>query len=233
MRASRRPRSCQPLGEFERSQAELTRLPPEDRDRPAALAVACANLPRAGRGPRPTPRPRAPRALATSPRKTCGRSCRCSPPHGRDDLVVRMVETLRQKGLAASADLEALGAAYARQGQLALAREALEAATVSRPDDAALLLALARVAYDQKDLEGRARLPRPRAGGQPPGRARPLLLRHGLRGRSTSAARRTRRSPRPSASIPTTPRRTTRSAPWPCTARTRRRRSPTSGVTPS
>lgn len=144
----------QSLGEFERSQTELSRLPPEDRGRPAALAVACAN--HAARGERAEADAAVERLLAHH--DLAAADVRPVLPvlvsHGRDDLVVRIVEILRQKGLAASADLEVLGAAYARQGQLALAREALEAATASRPDDAALLLSLARVAYEQKDLEG-------------------------------------------------------------------------------
>ena len=144
----------QALGEPERSQAELERLPPEDRERPAALAVACGNL--AARGARAEADAAAEKLLAHP--DLAAEDVRPVLPvlaaHGRDDLVVRVVEMLRQKGLAASADLEALGAAYARQGQLALAREALEAAAASRPDDAALLLALARVAYEQKDLKG-------------------------------------------------------------------------------
>jgi len=144
----------QALGEPERSQAELERLPPEDRGRPAALAVACGNL--TAHGARAEADAAAEKLLAHP--DLAAEDVRPVLPvlaaHGRDDLVVRMVETLRQKGLASSADLDALGAAYARQGQLALAREALEAASVSRPDDAALLLALARVAYDQKDLKG-------------------------------------------------------------------------------
>ena len=144
----------QALGELERSQAELERLPLGDRERSAALVVACANL--AARGARAEGDAAAEKLIARA--DLAAEDVRPILPvlaaHGRDDLVVRMVETLRQKGLAVSADLEALGAAYARQGQLALAREALEAATASRPDDAALLLALARVAYDQKDLQG-------------------------------------------------------------------------------
>jgi tetratricopeptide (TPR) repeat protein len=144
----------QALGEFERSQAELERLPPADREKPAALAVACANL--AARGARAEAEAAAEKLLARP--DLAAEDVRPVLPafaaHGRDDLVVRTVETLRQKGLASSADLEALGAAYARQGHLALGREAFEAATVSRPDDAGLLLALARVAYDQKDMKG-------------------------------------------------------------------------------
>ena len=144
----------QALGEFERSQAELSRLLPEDRARPAALAVACAN--HVGRGDREEADAAGEKLLAH--RDLAAEHVRPILPvlasHGRDDLLVRIVETLRQRGLAASADLEALGAAYARQGQLALSREALEAAARSRPDDAALLLALARVAYEQGDREG-------------------------------------------------------------------------------
>jgi tetratricopeptide (TPR) repeat protein len=144
----------QALGDFERSQAALSLLSPEDRGRPAALAVACAN--HAALGERAEADAAAGRLLAA--RDVPAGDLRPILPvlalHNRDDLVVRIVETLRQKGLAASSDLEALGAAYARQGQLALAREALEAATVSRPDDGTLLFALARVAYDQGDLKG-------------------------------------------------------------------------------
>jgi len=144
----------QALGEFDRSQAELARLPEEDLEKPAALAVACANL--AARGAGTEADAAAEKMLAA--RSLTAEDVRPVLPvlaaHGRDDLVVRMVETLRQKALAESADLETLGGAYARQRQLPLAREALEAAAASRPDDPALLLGLARVAYEQRDLEG-------------------------------------------------------------------------------
>jgi tetratricopeptide (TPR) repeat protein len=142
------------LGEFAASQAELARLPADDRARPAALAVACGN--HAALGERAEADTAAavllgaPGLAAEDVRPILGTLV----THGRDDLVVRSVETLRQKGLASGADLEALGLAYARQGQLALAREALEAAWRSRPDDAEILLHLARVAYEQKDREG-------------------------------------------------------------------------------
>jgi tetratricopeptide (TPR) repeat protein len=142
------------LGEFERSQRELERLSAEDRARPAALAVACANL--AARGARAEADAIAARLVGS--RELRAEDVRPVLPalagHGRDDLVVRLVETVRQKGLASSSDLETLAAAYERQKNLPLAREALETAFTSRPDDALLLQALARVAYQQRDLKG-------------------------------------------------------------------------------
>ena len=144
----------QSLGEFERSQTDLSFCPPRTAIGPRRWRWRVAN--HAARGERAGADVAAEKLLAHH--DLAAADVRPILPvlasHGRDDLVVRIVETLRQKGLAASADLETLGAAYARQGQLALSREALEAATVSRPDDAALLLALARVAYDQGDREG-------------------------------------------------------------------------------
>jgi tetratricopeptide (TPR) repeat protein len=144
----------QALGRFAASQAQLSRLSVADRERPAALAVECGNL--AALGDRAAAAAAAGKLVADV--HLAAEDVRPVIPvlaeHGADDLVVRLVETLRQRGLASSSDLSALGAAYERQKELALAREALEAAAASRPDDPATLVSLARVAYEQGDREG-------------------------------------------------------------------------------
>lgn len=144
----------QALGDFARSQGELERLPAEDRARPAALAVACANHAALGARAAADAAADALVARADLAAEDVRPTLAILAAHGRDDLVVRLVEQLRRRALTDAEDLHALGAAHAKLGQLALAREALEAAAAQRPDDADLLVALARVAHDQKDLKG-------------------------------------------------------------------------------
>ena len=144
----------QALGEFGRSLEDLNRLPAADRDRPAALAVRCAD--HAGLGER-AEADAAARALLARP--DLGElDVRPILPvlaaHDRADLVLRMLALLRERGWASPEDLRRLGALHEGAGQLALAREVLEEAALHHPGDAGLLLDLARVAHQQADHEG-------------------------------------------------------------------------------
>ncbi len=90
----------------------------------------------------------------TSPPRTCGPSCRCSRRTAGTTSSSGSSRPSGRRGSRPPPTWRRSARPTRRQGRLALSREALEAATGSRPDDGALLLALARVAYDQTDLEG-------------------------------------------------------------------------------
>jgi tetratricopeptide (TPR) repeat protein len=144
----------QTLGDFDRSLDDLSRLPPANQERPTALAIRCAN--HAGRGERSL----ADEAAAALLRRTDLTALDVRPilpvlaAHGREDLALRLLEVLRDRRWASADDLKSLGLLHERQGQLAFAREALEAAAAARPESVALLLDLARVAHKQGDLRG-------------------------------------------------------------------------------
>jgi tetratricopeptide (TPR) repeat protein len=144
----------QALGKFDRSLEVLGRLPPADPDRPAALAVRCAD--HVGKGQRAE--------ADEAAGKLIGRADLTAPDvrpilpmlgaHGREDLARQMLSTLRARGQASPDDLRSLGLLLEKDGQLASAREVLEEAAQGRPDDVALLLDLARVAHKARDYEG-------------------------------------------------------------------------------
>ena len=142
------------LGEYDRSLEELDRLAPADRDRPAALGVRLAD--HAARGDRKEADATAERLLRRP--DLAEPDVRPLLPvlsaHGRDDLALRLLQALRDRGLASPDDLQGIGLLQEKQDRLALAREALEAAARARPRSVALLLDLARVAHKQGDLEG-------------------------------------------------------------------------------
>lgn len=146
----------QAAGEFGRSLEELGRLSPADRDRPAALAVQCAD--HAGRGERALADAAAERLLGQG--ELGELDVRPILPvlaaHGREDLAARLLADLRRRGRASPDDLQRLGLLKEKDAQLASAREVLEEAAQGRPDSVPLLLDLARVA--QKAGDGRGAL---------------------------------------------------------------------------
>jgi tetratricopeptide (TPR) repeat protein len=144
----------QTLGQFDRSLEELGRLPAADQDRPAALAVRCAD--HVGRGERAEANEAAAKVIARA--DLAGPDVRPILPmlaaHGREDLARQMLSALRARGQALPDDLRSLGLLQEKEGQLALAREVLEEAAQGVPDQVALLLDLARVAYKERDYQG-------------------------------------------------------------------------------
>jgi len=144
----------QSFGEFGRSLEELNRLPPADQERPAALAVRCAD--HAGRGERAEADQSADRLLDRL--DLTALDVRGVFPtlaaHGREDLVLRLLEVVRARGVAASEDLRRLGLLHEEQGRLEPARRVLEEAAQAHPVTVTLLLDLARVAHKQKDYRG-------------------------------------------------------------------------------
>jgi tetratricopeptide (TPR) repeat protein len=144
----------QSLGEFGRSLEELNRLPPADQERPAALAVRCAD--HTGRGERSE----ADQALDRLLDRLDLTALDVRPvlptlaAHGREDLVLRLLEVLRARGLALAEDLGRLGLLHEAQGRLEPARRVLEEAAQAPPVTVPLLLDLARVAHKEKDYRG-------------------------------------------------------------------------------
>jgi tetratricopeptide (TPR) repeat protein len=144
----------QALGQFDRSLEELGRLPPADQDRPAALAVRCAD--HVGRGERAEADEAAGKLIGRA--DVSGPDVRPILPvlasHGREDLARQLLSALRTRGQASPDDLRSLGLLQEKDGQLASAREVLEEAARGLPDHVALLLDLARVAYNERDYQG-------------------------------------------------------------------------------
>jgi tetratricopeptide (TPR) repeat protein len=144
----------QVLGDYDLSLEDLNRLSPADRERPAALAVRLAD--HVGRGDQAAADRAADVLLGRA--GVAEADLRSLLPvlaeHRREDLAVRVLEALRARGWASVDDLRALGLAYERQGSLAFAREALEAAWGASAPGVTLLVDLARVAHRQGDREG-------------------------------------------------------------------------------
>jgi len=144
----------QARGEFERSLANLARLPAGQQKRAQVLAVRCADEAGAGRHAEAD---RAADALLAGPDLAETDVLSILPvlsAHQRDDLALRLLQVLRSRGLASADGLQRLGVAYEAAGRLDAAREALEAAAGSRPDDVPLLVDLARVAQSSRDRRG-------------------------------------------------------------------------------
>jgi tetratricopeptide (TPR) repeat protein len=141
-------------GEFARSLERLARLPAEDRDRAAVLAVRLADEVGAGR------RDEADRSLEALLGRldlSEGDVVAVLPTllaHGGQDLAVRLLERVRARGLATEAGLRPLAAGYEALGRLDAARDALEAVTALHPADVPLLMDLARVAQGAGDGQG-------------------------------------------------------------------------------
>jgi len=144
----------QARGEFARSLERLARLPEAQQQRAQVLAVRCVGD--AGLGHAKEADQTAD-ALLAHPQLTEADVVSILPvlsSHHREDLVVRLLEGLRARGLATADGLQRLGGAYEAAGRLDAAREALEAAATSRPAAVAILMDLARVAQKAGDRRG-------------------------------------------------------------------------------
>ena len=234
MHASRRPcfsrRSASPSARRPSSST----FPPRTASAPRRWPWRAPTSPRAGRGPRPTPWPRRCSRARTSPRRTCGRSCRCSRhTDGRTSSSGRSRRCGRRGWPLPRTWSRSAPPTRSRASGRSRARRWRRRPRRGRTPPA-LLLALARVAY-RPEGPRRARS----ATSATRGRSAPqdprvhffigmVCVALDLGGEAyTALAEAVRLDPGQPR------RRTTRSAPWPCTARTRRRRSPTSGATPS
>ncbi|MCS6952774.1 MAG: tetratricopeptide repeat protein [Bryobacteraceae bacterium] len=145
---------CQLLGRYRDSLAHLAKLPPEAQSRAQALAVALGNyvalrdLARTGA---------AAKKLLASPDLNEADVLQILPvlaEHHRADLAIELIQGLERRGLASTATLERLAALHEETGNLAEARQRYEALAQRAPGRVSPLLDLARVAYNQRDLEG-------------------------------------------------------------------------------
>jgi tetratricopeptide (TPR) repeat protein len=141
-------------GDFARSLERLSRLPEDQRQRAQVIAVRLAD--EAGAGHR-AEADRATDTLLERPDLAEADVLTILPTlaaHGRDDLGLRLLERVRARGLASADGLQRLGGTYEALGRLDPARDAFEAAAAARPRSVPLLLDLARVAQQQRDLRG-------------------------------------------------------------------------------
>ena len=140
---------------YEKSQAYLSRLPPESQDISQALAVGCADL--AGLGERMRTDQCAAR-LRSRPDLSEADAQTIVPVLAaakRDDLIIGLEEALAKRRTLSGPSLHTLGLAYEKTGQLSEARSALQRAFSSLGSSStAILLELARVGQEQKDYKG-------------------------------------------------------------------------------
>ncbi|MBA3442025.1 MAG: tetratricopeptide repeat protein [Pyrinomonadaceae bacterium] len=146
----------QRLGRFKESLLHLERLPPNTAQSAQALAVRLALY--IGLGQQQASRTlerlldaadlSEPDVLSILP------TIEKQPLSWSDDLAIRLLEKLAERGHATHTSWRNLGLLYERKGQLPQARGALErAATTDRPT-ASLLIDLARLAHKQRDHKG-------------------------------------------------------------------------------
>ncbi|MFN7997284.1 MAG: tetratricopeptide repeat protein [Bryobacteraceae bacterium] len=141
-------------GSYRASLQYLQRLPEEDRLRPQALAVLCAD--HAGLGDQARAADAAHRLLETPDLSELDvldilPSLAASK---RTELAIELLVGLRKRKLASPDAVRQLGLLYEKHEQWNDARAALEEAGQAKSFDVPSLLELARIAYRQRDLEG-------------------------------------------------------------------------------
>jgi len=142
------------LGRFSLSLAHLARLPPDAQQRAAALALRCADTAALGG-----------RAQAEAASKQLAAASDLSEAdilpilptlheHSADDLAIRLLDTLTERGLSSNVGLQALAGLQEKQGRFKEARASLEKDLQLEPPSASVLIRLAKLAYQSADLEG-------------------------------------------------------------------------------
>ena len=144
------------LGKFNLSLAHLAHLPQDDRRRASALALSCSDNTALGRR---APAEAACQQLAIADDLTEPDILPILPAlhdHAADPLATRLLETLARRGLISKAGLQALAGLQEKQGMLKEARGSLERVLQMEPPSAAVLIQLAKLAYQSADFEGAA-----------------------------------------------------------------------------
>jgi tetratricopeptide (TPR) repeat protein len=140
-------------GSFSASLDHLKRLPREEQERAETLVVLCADF--AGMNQSAQAITTADRLLKNQDLDETQIMAMLPRLEARDTaLAVRILEGLLERHLANRAALTRLGWHYEQQGRLAEARDFLERAEQSGPPSVEILIALARVAYQQRDRKG-------------------------------------------------------------------------------
>jgi len=139
--------------QFQDSLVHILRLPADDQQQPAALAIRCVD--RAETGDLRQASADA-GLLLQSPALTEPDVLSVLPglDTAHDSLAIQLLEGLRRRGLASATSLEQLGVLYERTGGLQEARATLEGSAQEQPQAAEPLVELARVAEAQHDLRG-------------------------------------------------------------------------------
>jgi tetratricopeptide (TPR) repeat protein len=141
-------------GAFNASLRYLFHLPANDRRRPRALAVLCADQAGMGKADAATEDAR---RLASAPGLTEADVLAVIPvltAHRENTLAIALLKNLEQRHLAQGQTLEQLGILFAGSGQLHQARASLDAAARENPNSIQPLIELARVANRQHDYRG-------------------------------------------------------------------------------
>ena len=137
-------------GSFSASLAHLNKLPVSDQERRAAMALRCADF--AGLGDKRGAEAAAAKLLA-DPELTEADVLSALPAIEAHDkpTAVRLLAGLESRNLASRSTLEKLSALAEESGEFPSARGAFERLFAADPSKPAPLLALARVAWKQKD----------------------------------------------------------------------------------
>jgi tetratricopeptide (TPR) repeat protein len=138
---------------FQESLVHILKLPADDQQQPAALAIRCVDRAETGDS-----------RHASADADQLLRSAALTEPDvlsvlpgldsTHDQLAIQMLEGLRQRGLASGTSLEQLGVLYERAGRLQEARATLEESAQQQATAAGPLVELARVAQAERDLRG-------------------------------------------------------------------------------
>ena len=141
-------------GEFGASLARMARLPADAQQRAAALALRCANNAALGKRDQAEA---AGKQLSKAEDLTEADVLPILPvlqDHHAGDLSIRLLEALAHRGLASKVGLQTLAGLEEKQGRFKEARDALEKDLQLEPASAAVLIQLAKLAYQAADLEG-------------------------------------------------------------------------------
>jgi len=142
------------LGQFVSSLQHLARLPADAQQRAPALALRSADNAALGR------RAQADAAIIQLSAAADLTEADVLPmlpalhDHHADDLATRLLEALVQRGLASKVSLQALAGLEEKQGRFKEARESLEKDLQLEAPSVAVLIRLAKLAYQAGDLEG-------------------------------------------------------------------------------
>ncbi|MFZ0591368.1 MAG: tetratricopeptide repeat protein, partial [Bryobacteraceae bacterium] len=141
-------------GEFRRSFQELTRLPESEQAKSRVLAFRCADL--AGMGEQANATKAGEDLLGASDLSEHDvlETLPVLTRTGKQEIICNLLEGLAKRQLASAETLLHLAETYESLRRFAQARQTLEKASQMEPQSTAPLLALARVAEKQHDLEG-------------------------------------------------------------------------------
>jgi tetratricopeptide (TPR) repeat protein len=140
--------------EYKQSLTNLARLSERTHDTAQVLAIRCAD--QVGIGNRSAADQLAERLIlrADFSEDDLGTALPVLISGSRDDLVIKLFESIAKRTPPSSAGLRALGLAYERSGRLADARATLERSTTDQKYTVTVLMDLARIARKQKDYLG-------------------------------------------------------------------------------